>query len=191
MEKIYKIIKTGLFIAAGILIFIFANGFVADEGANISLYVGIVMAFYGLEAVIMTLLKKEVKEEPIKFLNGFVNILLAVIMIFLLKDNEAAVRIACTIWCVWSIMREGEEIFEKVLEGIKEHPVTSLINFAESVVVIVFSIGLIAIEEEELVEDALKHVYLLGVELILEVLWPHLAKIEEKIIEKIKKPKKA
>ena len=84
-----------------------------------------------------------------------------------------------------------EEIFEKVIEGIKEHPITSLINFAESVVVIIFSIGLITIEEEELVEDALKHVYLLGVELILEVLWPHLAKIEEKIIEKIKKPKKA
>lgn len=189
MEKIYKIIKTAVFIAAGILIFIFVNGFVANEGANISLYVGIVMAFYGLEAVVVTLVKKEFKEEPIKFLNGFVNILLAVIMIFLLKENEAAVRIACTIWCVWSIMREGEEIFEKVLEGWKEHPVTALINLAESVVVIIFSIGLITIEEEELVEDALKHVYLLGVELILEVLWPHLAKLEEMAIAKVKSKK--
>lgn len=184
MEKIYKIIKAALFVVAGVLIFVFAHGFIADEGANINLYVGIVMAFYGLEVAIIMLLKKEVKEEPIKFLNALINILLAVIMIFLIEGNGWEVRIACTIWCIWSIMREGEEIFEKVLEGLKEHPITSVINLAESVVVIIFSIGLLTVEPHELVEDALKHVYLLGVELILEVVWPYLACLEEKLFHK-------
>ena len=189
MEKIYKIIKTALFIAAGVVIFFTANLFVKDEGVNISLWVGIVMAFYGLEAIIVTLLKKEVKEEPIKFLNGFVNIILAVIMIFVIRGQLEAVRVACTIWCIWSIMREGEEIFEKVIEDFKEHTITSVINFAESVVVIIFSLILIKVSAEapeidEVVEDAIKHVYLLGVELILEVVWPLLALAEEKLFKK-------
>lgn len=184
MEKIYKIIKTALFVVAGTLIFIFAHDFVADEGANINLYVGIVMAFYGLESVIIMLVKKKVKKESIKLLNALINILLAVIMIFLIEGNGFEVRIACTIWCIWSITREGEEIFEKVVEGIKKHPITSVINFVESIVVIIFSIGLLTVEPHELVEGALKHVYLLGVEIILEVAWPFLAKLEEKLFHK-------
>lgn len=181
MYKLYKIIKLFLFVVAGILTIVFAHDFIANNGENINLFVGIVIAFFGLEFAILMLLKHEVKKEPIKFLNALINILLAVIMIFLIEGNGWEVRIACTIWCIWSIMREGEEIFEKVLEGIKKHPITSAINFAESVVVIIFSIGLLTVEPHELVEHTLKHVYLLGVELILEVVWPYLAYLEEKL----------
>lgn len=184
LEKIYKIIKTVLFIVAGVLMLIFAKEFVANQGEHINLYVGIVMAFYGLETAIVMLLKKEVKEQPIKFLNGLINILLAIVMIFLIEENAFELRIGTTIWCIWAIMREGEEIFEKVVVGFKKHPVTSVINFIESVVVIIFSIALITVEPSKLLEYALKHVYLLGVELILEVVWPQLSLLEEKLLTK-------
>lgn len=183
-EKIYKIIKTVLFIVAGVLTLVFAKEFVANQGEHINLYVGIVMAVYGLETAIVMLLKKKVKEEPIKFLNGLINILLAIVMIFLIEENAFELRIGTTIWCIWAIMREGEEIFEKVVIGFKKHPVISVINFIESVVVIIFSITLITVESSELLEDALKHVYLLGVELILEVVWPQLSLLEEKLLTK-------
>ena len=181
MEKIYKLIKTILFVVSGVLIFVFAKDFVSNGGTKINMYVGFVMYFYGLETVTLMLIKKEIKHEPIKFLNGLINILLAVVMIFLIDGNGYEVRIACTIWSIWSIMREGEEIFEKVIEGFKKAPITSLINLVESVIVIVFSILLITVEPEELLEDALKHVYLLGVELILEVMWPQLVLLENKL----------
>lgn len=189
MEKIWKYIKTALFVATGVLIFFTANDFVKDEGINISLWVGLVMAFYGLEAIITVVLKKEVKKELLKLFNGVINVLLAIIMIFLIRGQLNNVVVACVIWCIWSIMREGEEIFEKVVEGFKEHPITSVINLAESVVVIVFSIILIKVSAEaplveEVIEDAIKHVYLLGVELILEVAWPYLAMLEEKILKR-------
>lgn len=184
LEKIYKIIKSVLFIVAGVLTLVFAKEFVANQGEHINLYVGIIMAFYGLETAIVMLLKKEVKEQPIKFLNGLINILLAIVMIFLIEENAFELRIGTTIWCIWAIMREGEEIFEKVVIGFKKHPVTSVINFIESVVVIIFSIALITVEPSELLEDALKHVYLLGVELILEVIWPQLSLLEEKLLTK-------
>jgi len=186
-EKIWKIIKTALYVIAGILVFIFAEPFVENEGSNINLYVGIVMAAYGLEVIIISLIKKDIKHEPIKFLNALINILLSVIIIFAIEGNEDEVRIACTIWCIWSIMRESEEIFEKVLEGFKEHPITSCINLAESIVVIWFSINLLKVDPSEIVEDALLHVYLLGIELILEVLWPQMSKLEEKIWNRKKK----
>lgn len=173
--KIYKYIKLGLFIILGILVLVFNKAIMQKDGEYINILVGSIMLLYGLDAIILILITKEYKKEQIKFLNGFINILLAVIMIFFLENKPYEFVTGCVIWSLWSIMREGEEIFEKVVEEFKKTPVTSFINFAESVVVIVFSVGLILNPGEH---HAHLHVILLGIELILEVVWVYIAKLE-------------
>ena len=184
MEKIWKYLRTCLFLTASILIFIFANSFVKNNGKNINLYVGLVMLFFGLESIVIVLAKKEAKKEQVKLLNGLINVLLGIIMIFFVEGNALELRIGCSIWSIWSITREAEDICENVLEEIKKHPITSLINFAESIVVVVFSVGLLICAENEIVEEALKHVYLLGVEFLIEAINPFVKKFEANIYKK-------
>ena len=108
-------------------------------------------------------------------------------MIFLLEGHPHELRVVCVIWSIWSIMREGEEIVEKGFEGIKEHPITSVVNFAESVVVIVFSVMLICARDfHELEHHAHSHVILLGIELIIEVIWVYVGDFEARCLRKIK-----
>ena len=109
-------------------------------------------------------------------------------MIFLLENHPQELRTVCVLWSVWSIMRESEEIFEKCFDHWKKHPVTSLINLAESIVVIVFSLLLIvAKNHEELLEHTYAHVILLGVELIIEVIWEYVGDLEAKALERAKR----
>lgn len=187
LPKFYKLAKLILFVIMGILVLVFNKTIMSNEGALINGIVGAVIAVYGLEGVILPLVRKQWKEKQVAILNGAINILIAVVMIFLLENHPHELRIVCVIWSIWSIMREAEEIVEKGFEGIKEHPITSIINFAESVVVIVFSVMLICAKNaHELEHHAHAHVILLGIELIIEVIWVYVADFETKCIKKIK-----
>lgn len=187
LPKFYKLAKLILFATMGILVLVFNKAIMANEGALINGVVGAVIAIYGLEGVILPLVRKQWKERQVAILNGAINILIAVVMIFLLENHPHELRVVCVIWSIWSIMREGEEIVEKGFEGIKEHPITSIVNFAESIVVIVFSVMLICAKDfHELEHHTHTHVILLGIELIIEVVWVYVADLETKCIKRIK-----
>lgn len=188
MTKAYKLTKFIVYVVLGILVLMFNQTIMSNEGAIINGVVGSVIALYGIEGIILPIATKQVKKERIEMLNGGVNLLIAIIMIFLLEGNAAELRIVCVMWSLWSIMREGEEIVEKGFVGIKKHPIVSAINFAESIVVIIFSIMLICAKNpEELLEHAHVHVILLGIELIIEVMWIYAAELEARGWRKLKR----
>lgn len=188
MGKLYKLIKLILFVAAGIAILICNELIMKNDGAIINGLVGLIIAIYGLEGILLPIFTHKVKAERIEMLNGGVNLLIAIIMIFLLEGHDYELRIVCVLWSLWSIMREGVEIFDKGVIGIKNHPITSIINFAESIIVIVFSIQLIiAKDAHELEHHAHAHVILLGIELIIEVIWVYVGEFEARILRRIRR----
>ena len=188
MGKVYKIVKFALFAIAGILIIVFNKAIMSNDGAILNGLVGSIIAVYGLEGVILPIATKKIKAEKIEMLNGGVNIIIAIIMIFLLEGHPYELRTLCILWSLWSIMREGVEIFDKGFLGIRNHPVTSVINFAESIIVIVFSIMLIcAKDEHELMHHAHAHVILLGIELIIEVIWVYVGELEARALRRIRR----
>ena len=164
------------------------NEKIMEHSDILNYLVGGIIAIYGLEGVILPIATKKIKAEKIEMFGGGVNILIAIIMIFLIDKNTEELRILCVLWSLWSIMREGEEIFDKGFEGIRNHPITSAINIAESIVVIVFSIELIiAHNEHELEHHAHAHVILLGIELIIEVIWVYVGEFEARILRRLRR----
>ena len=191
MSKIYKLTKLSLFVIMGILVLVFNKSIMNNEGALINGIVGSVIAIYGLEGLFLPIATKRIKQEKVEMLNGGINILIAIVMIFLLEGNPEELRIVCVLWSVWSIMREGVEIFDKGFVGIKNHPITSVINFAESIIVIIFSVELICAKTfHELEHHAHAHVILLGIELIIEVIWVYLGEFESRILRRIRRRRK-
>ena len=187
MGKIYKLTKLILFVLMGIAILIL-NEKIMEHSDILNYLVGGIIAIYGLEGVILPIATKKIKAEKIEMFGGGVNILIAIIMTFLIDKNTEELRILCVLWSLWSIMREGEEIFDKGFEGIRNHPITSAINIAESIVVIVFSIELIiAHNEHELEHHAHAHVILLGIELIIEVIWVYVGEFEARILRRLRR----
>ena len=188
MGKVYKITKLVVFVVLGILILVFNKQIMNDEGAAINYIVGSIIAIYGLEGVLLPVFTHKIKAEKIEMLNGGIDILIAVIMIFFLKDNPHKLRIVCVLWSLWSIMREGVEIFDKGFVGIRNHPVTSAINIAESIIVIVFSVMLICAKNaHELEHHAHAHVILLGIELIIEVIWVYVGEAEARALRRLRR----
>ena len=188
MNKIYKLIKLIFFILMGVAILVFNKQIMNEEGAIINGLVGTIIAIYGLEGILLPIFTKKIKQEKIEMLNGGVNVLIAIIMIFLLEGHTYELRIVCVLWSLWSIMREGVEIFDKGFVGIKNHPITSIVNFAESIVVIVFSVQLIVAKDaHELEHHAHAHVILLGIELIIEVIWVYVGEFEARILRRLRR----
>ena len=188
MGKIYKLTKLIAFVVAGIAILILNKAIMKNDGAILNGLVGAIIAVYGLEGIILPIATKKIKAEKIEMLNGGVNLLIAIIMIFLLEGHPYELRTVCILWSLWSIMREGVEIFDNGFVGIKNHPITSAINIAESIVVIVFSIELIVAKgADELEHHAHAHVILLGIELIIEVIWVYVGEFEARIFRRLRR----
>ena len=188
MGKIYKLTKLILFILMGVAILVFNKQIMNNDGAIINGLVGSIIAIYGLEGLILPIATKKIKKEKVEMLNGGINILLAIIMIFFLEGHPYELRTVCILWSLWSIMREGLEIFDKGFIGIRNHPVTSAINFVESIVVIVFSVQLIVAKDtHELMHHAHAHVILLGIELIIEVIWVYVGEFEARILRRMRR----
>lgn len=188
MGKVYKLSKLIIFVVLGLLILIFNNSIMKNDGAIINGIVGCVIAIYGIEGIVLPIATKKVKQEKVEMLNGAINLLIAIIMIFLLENHPNELFAVCILWSVWSIMREGVEVFDKGFVGIKNHPLTSVINIAESIVVIVFSIELICAKNtHELMHHAHTHVILLGIELIIEVIWVYVGEAEARLLRRIRR----
>ena len=187
MGKIYKMTKLILFVLMGIAILVL-NEKIMEHSDILNYLVGGIIAIYGLEGVILPITTRKIKSERIEMFGGGVNVLIAIIMIFLIDKNPEELRILCVLWSLWSIMREGEEIFDKGFEGIRNHPITSAINIVESIVVIVFSVELIiAHNDHELMHHAHAHVILLGIELIIEVIWVYVGEFEARIFKRLRR----
>lgn len=71
------------------------------------------------------------------------------------------------IWGVWSIIREGHEITECMIRLSKKKP--AFINLIEFVTVVYLSVTMIM---EPVEHHAHVHIFLLGIELMLEVIFP-------------------
>lgn len=176
--KTYKLIKLIIFVITGTLIIVFSEFFL-ENIKNLYLLVGSVMSFYGLEAALLLIIEKEFKEEKILFLNSIITLFLGLLVIFMPETTNSLVVLS-VLWSVWAIMRESEEIFEKVLKN-WNCKVTSILNLLESLVVIVFSVMLILNPSEHHLHS---HVILLGIELILEETFPLLTNLEANLIQK-------
>lgn len=172
--KIIKWIRFCLYVVLGVLVFIF-HEFVLE---HLNYTVGGIMIFFGLESAFEIMIHKQLLKNPIIYFNEIMVFLLGVILLFL-PGNEHFVTV-CVVWSVWSILREGWEVGEKVVSKELHWPI-AIINLTESIVVIVLSIMLIFNPTEH---HALVHVYLLGIELLLEVLFPIINTIYEKITKK-------
>ena len=81
---------------------------------------------------------------------------------------------------MWSCERECKEIAEKIHQ-FKKCPLVTLLNLAESIVVIVFCITLILNPSEHHIHA---HVIISGLELILEPFWEYLALAEIKLVSR-------
>ena len=170
MPKTLKITKAVLYITAGILIFFLYEKMMP----YVAFLVGGVVLAYALEELGFQIARRKFTDIA----GSLIQIILAVLL-FLSHDEIEKV---CVIWGVWSIIREGREL-SHALSHVKESAVTAL-NILESISVTVLSIMLVLTPGEH---HAKIHLIILGVELILEILFPFLEELVQR--KKAKKQK--
>lgn len=155
MPKFLKITKTVLYIAAGILIILFHKNMMPYVAFLVA---GVVLA-YALEELAFRIARRQFPDIA----ESMIQILLAILLIYLHDDFVKV----CVIWGVWSVIREGRDL-HRALTNIKKYKL-AVLDILESVVVIPLSI-LIILRSKPV--HAQLHLILLGIELILEVLFP-------------------
>lgn len=168
----YFVVKLCLYFVLSLLIFIFRHPLVE----NLNLFIGGIMALYGVEEVLFEVIyygKKFWKQEKVYL--GLVELILGLVLLL----SPLSIEATCIIWATWSIVREAFEIKELVLE-VKSITLT-ILSGLESVAVIVLSVMLILEPGEH---HAMVHLYLLLAELVLNPLIPLLDELfEEKHIK--------
>ena len=170
--KNYKIGKLVTFITIAISI-IFLMDFYVE---NLQYFIGGLIVLYGIDKGILFVFENKEKKVSL-FFQCFVQLLLGICTIFLFNKIETI----CVIWAVWAIMREAEELTE-CYELFKER-IPCLLNIAESIVAIVFSILLIKDPGEH---HAKVHMILLIIELVTTVTFPICRELYLKYIKKEK-----
>lgn len=156
----YLFIKLALFITIAVLIIVFREQLIE----YIDHFIGTLMVVYGIEELLSEILfAGKLLLTKDKFYLGIIDILLGVVLIFTKLSYEAT----CVIWAAWSIIRESFEIKDIFAE--LHVLIPRIVYGIESVVVIVFSIMLIAEPGEH---HAMIHLYLLLAELTLNPLIP-------------------
>lgn len=171
--KPWLIIKSILYITLGAVILLFNNEIMEFVG----IMVGGVVAFYGVDIAVLSIIERKYFGENQLFFGGLVQILMGVILYIV----RAEIVSVCLVWAVWSILREGKELSEALHHIIQKR--VGIINFIESVIIIIFSFTMIMNPGEH---HAHIHVIILGIELILEVLFPILNAAMENFLEKKK-----
>ena len=171
--KAIKAIKFVLFVIWGILVFVFKDKISehSEEHFYLAALVASLMFAYSIFDIADLIEKKKTFAAHTKLFDCIIQIIFGVLILTTFKgvDPEAGYATICIIWAVWSICREGEELAED-LERFKEH-IPAYLNVIESVIVLVLSFMLIANPHPE---HAVSHIILLGFELILGVLFPHI-----------------
>lgn len=176
MKNAWKTLKLIVYFIAGCLIMAFSE----QVMEYVVILVGAVMTVYAIETIIVSIFKKTVLHEDNELFEGLILILLAIVLLFTDKNNLEKV---CVIWAIWSILRETEEIKECLHDNFHRNPpkftkVFHYIHCVESAIVIVLSLAMLLSPTEK---TAHTHVILLGLELILEVAFPLMNTIAEKI----------
>ena len=167
--KAIKAFKFVSFVVWGILVFIFKDKIAehSHEHFYLAALVASLMFAYSIFDIVDMLEKKKTFAAHTSFFNCLIQITFGIIILAdpLIRENYSTI---CIIWAVWSICREGQELAED-LERFKEH-IPAYLNVIESLTVLVLSFMLIANPHPE---HAKLHLILLGFELILGVVFPH------------------
>ena len=146
---------------------------------HLRFFIGALILAYGLDEIAF-----EIYCHKLKFIHksktylGLIELVLGVSLLLINLDKYPAV---CILWATWTIVRESYEI-EELITKIKSVTLT-IVSGIESIVVIVFSVMLIAQPEEH---HAMIHMYLLAVEFLLNPTIPLL----DEFIEKKKEEKR-
>lgn len=157
--KTYKNIKLAIYVTIGVAIIVLRDIFLNYA----AFVVGACVLLYGLDMIIQSLIKKNTFKKTTPLPLGITNIIIGVIL-FLSHGNVTTI---CVAWAIWSILREGVESQEAI--GHKAKNIVTFINIGESIVVIVLS-TIMAIEPS--LHHIHFHLLILGIEQILEVLFP-------------------
>ena len=167
----YYLVKLIIYVALAVCVFIFRDKLVE----HLKYFIGGLMTLYGVEEILFEIVFRDKHFwHKDKIYLGIIELVFGVALLCLdLHDNaeETLIR-TCLIWATWSIVRESFEIKELVTE-IKSWTLT-IISGIESIAVIVLSVMLILNPGEE---DAMIHMYLLLLELLLTPLIPLLDEI--------------
>ena len=167
----YYLVKLIIYVALAVCVFIFREKLVE----HLKYFIGGLMTLYGVEEILFEIVFRDKHFwHKDKIYLGIIELVFGVALLCLdLHDNaeETLIR-TCLIWATWSIVRESFEIKELVTE-IKSWTLT-IISGIESIAVIVLSVMLILNPGEE---DAMIHMYLLLLELLLTPLIPLLDEI--------------
>ena len=171
--KVFRAIKAFkfvLFVVWGILVFIFKDKIAAhsETDPQLAFLVASLMFAYSIFDIVDLIEKKRTFKAHTSFFNCLIQIAFGIIILADGKIRNEYSTI-CIIWAVWSICREGQELAED-MERFKEH-IPAYLNVIESITVLVLSFMLIASPHAE---HAKLHLVLLGFELILGVLFPHI-----------------
>ncbi|MBQ7152323.1 MAG: hypothetical protein IJR83_00080 [Clostridia bacterium] len=176
--KVLAYVKFFIFILSGLAILIFHEACLPYT----SRIVGLVMIAFATEDIVKSVREGIIKARTSLF-EALVVLVLAALMIFAVHDNMETYLV---IWGTWSILREGEEI-TLCIHRISRKKLAYL-SLAESLFVIVLSLLLIIHPDEE---HVILHLYILGVELILEVFFPIFYTLLDRWIEKRKAKKES
>ena len=165
-----KAVKFVMFVIWGILLFIFNDKIAEHETYNLAYLVASLMFAYSIFDFFDMLEKKKTLQAHTKLFDCIIQIIFGILILTTFKGEtpELGYPTICIIWAVWSICREGEELAED-MERFKEH-IPAYLNVIESLIVLVLSFMLIANPHPE---HAISHIILLGFELILGVVFPH------------------
>lgn len=169
--KIYQIVKTVLYLIGGLAILIFHN----ELFNYVDYVVGTVILLYGIDIFILGLTNKTLFKEEGLLAQAITHTIIGVIM-YIVPDD---IVITCTIWAVWTILREGKELSECIKRFTEKKP--AILNTIESLIVIVLSFIMIVQPTED---HAKFHLILLGIELILEIVFPIINHFLDKQLEK-------
>ena len=158
IHKLYLIIKFAVFTALAIFVFVCREMLVA----NLQLFIGALMIFYGLEGILY-----EVLSHKLHFIHvgkrylGLIELIFGTVLLIAPLEYSYV----CIIWATWSIVRESYELKEVVSDIKSIAP--KILSGAESIAVIVLSVMLILEPTEH---HAFIHMYMLVIELILNPL---------------------
>lgn len=172
--KIYNYIKFVIFIALAVLLCIYHY----EALDSIKYIVSSLMMFFGLEGVVLSIVKNKKKcLRDIWLTLGAAEFLIGITVILGVNGDDEFVTV-CIVWAVWTILREAVELHE-IAKG-EVRGLSALISGVESIVAIVFSVMLII---TPVPHHAHTHVILLIVELIVTVLVPLIPEIGKRYKE--------
>jgi hypothetical protein len=167
--KIWHVIKFFLYnlIGIGIIVFTALSSTRQYMISYVQYILGGIMLMYSIEDMVVSIIKGPLNKET-RLFTGLILLIISILLIFFL-DKVDDYQTILVIWAIWSIIREGEDITEA--SRAIAHEKLQILNIIEAVVIIIMSFVMVIDPNEH---HAYIHLYLLGIEVILEVFFPAL-----------------